>query len=205
MNPKFRNCFLFLLPYVCSKFLTLCARTFFDPDGADPFMGLSVTSFSRLSALENLSLVVYVIGLYELAKCCRDKLVFAFSATAIFSFYYLDLVNVLFNIRYCGLAVTVCHLLILIAICVVCLWMLVRINRVKKIANAAIISAIVLIAPFVIREIPTRPTALTEFLSDETFLNFCFYIVEFIVPVVILGLYLRYCAEPKSVPAKVDF
>lgn len=201
MDPKSRNCFLFLLPYVVATFLTRCAMLFFTPEATNPFTTF-YSEFVRLNAFENLSPTVCVVALYALVKHTRDKLILAFSIIVIFSFYGISLVKLLLGYHYHSMAIFVCLFSQLIAICVACLWMLVRINRVKKVANAAIISAIALIAPFVIREIPTRPTALTEFLSGEIFWGLWGYATTIIVPVVILGLYLRYCAEPHSAPAQ---
>lgn len=201
MDPSFRKYFLFLFPYIVVGFLSQGAGTFFGAEEANVSTALSLATFPRLNAFKTLSLVVCVIGLCELAKRSRDKRVVAFSVISCLFFYSFDFLTLFFGYHYSyftTVLILVYGLLLAVAIFITCLCMLIRINRVKKIVRAAIVSGLVLMMPILIPKISDYPPPATAFFTGEVFLCCWGYIVKVVVPVAILGLYLRYCVAPKA-------
>lgn len=192
MHSLLKQYFLFLTPYILAEFCHEIALSFFvQEDSCVDLIG----DFPRLSALESLTHILYLLGFYELAKQSRDKLIIALAAIVLISNFYSDLTCLFTGISYYSLAIV--DAVILIAAVVICIWMLIRINRVKKIVPTVIIALVAFVFPLLVPKLSDHATPLTEFLASDAFLQVWGTLPEALI-VAVLGLYLRYCIIPKK-------
>lgn len=192
MHSLLKKYFLLLTPYVLANFCLEIADSFFAPE--DLYADL-VGDFPRLRALKSLTYILYLLGFYELAKQTRDKLTIALTATTLTANFNSDLSSLFTGIScYCSPIVDAAAI---VAIVVICIWMLIRINRIKKIVPTVIISFVALVFPLLIPKLSDYETPLTAFLASDAFCNVWETLPETLI-VAILGLYLRYCIVPKK-------
>ena len=192
MHSLLKQYFLFLTPYILAEFCHEIALSFFvQEDSCVDLIG----DFPRLSALESLTHILYLLGFYELAKQSRDKLIIALAAIVLIDNSYSDLTRLFTGIRSYSLAIV--DAVMFIAPDVICIWMLIRINRVKKIVPTVIIALVAFVFPLLVPKLSDHATPLTEFLASDAFRNVWETLLETLI-VAILGLYLRYCIVPKK-------
>ena len=192
MHSLLKQYFLFLTPYILAEFCFNIATAFFTPE----YEALDlVRDFPRLGALVSLTRILYFLGFYELAKQSRDKLIIALAAIVLIANFNSDLTCLFTGIRYYSLAIV--DAVTLIAPVVICIWMLIRINRVKKIVPTVIIALVAFVFPLLVPKLSDHATPLTEFLASDAFLQVWGTLPGALI-VAVLGLYLRYCIIPKK-------
>lgn len=133
-----------------------------------------------------------------MAELSRDKLVIAFAGIEFIACYRTNLQEIIFgyNIQ---IGFAALEILLAIAEIAICARMLIRINRIKKIAIPVVLLAVALLVPDLISRMSDYTTSFTAFLSGEFFPRLREYVGTLILPIGVFGFYLRYCVA-KNLP-----
>ena len=187
MNPKFRKYFLCFFPWCTWGII----KEFLPPEIS--------TECSWVGGITGILFLIGCIGIFDATS---DKLlrilvafpvVILFFATIIFLFG-LASTEMFFLF---GFAIHfLIFFLILLAI------MLFKINRVKKLPGFTVGIVCFGILPPLLGSVLDEQNFLFPIITSQLTNRIWCALLCHVVPVVILGLYLRYCAKPKSVPAQ---
>lgn len=176
------------LPYLVATLAGTVVYAIFGDAGIIPGFNYA---FPRLHAATELAWILFMLGLYELAKMTKDKLVAAFAAIALLDGYRLFFLQMFLGgdaVMFYDIASDVCA----IAMFIVCVLMLVRARRARRYAVPAALTAFfVLFSPHWIFLVSEHATPTTDFLKSKFAADVFGVLLGEIVPVALLWIYIH--------------